>query len=96
MEESADVGMAAPDDISVDNGKKVAGVEEGFDAGPVSTLGYGIEKKMMPVEVSCVEKGLGVLVGRLGNSSCVASTELIEASAKDMTSAALEGVKVGV
>ncbi len=100
VEETADVDMAAPevaDDMSIGNGEKVvAGVAEGFDGGPVSTLGYGIEKKMTPVEVSCAEKGLAVLVGRLGNSSCVASTELIEASAKDMTSTALEGVMVGV
>jgi len=71
-------------------------VEEGFDEESVSTLGYGIEKNMMPVAVSCDDKELGVLVGRLGKVSCVASTELIEESAEAMTSAALEGVFVGV
>ena len=87
---AVDVGVADPkdsDDMAVDNG---------LDGGPVSTLGIGIEKKIMPVAVSCDDNALGVLVGRLGKSFCVASTELIEESAIDMTSNALEGVLVGV
>jgi hypothetical protein len=100
-EEPADIGMADPDgaDDMVGNDERernVATVKEGFDRESVSTLGNGIEKKMTPVEVSCDERELGVLVGRLENSSCVASAELIEESAPAMTSAALEGVLVGV
>lgn len=99
--ETADVGMAeseGADDMAVDNGREkvVVGVDMTSDGGPVSTLGYGIEKNTMPVVASCDDRVLGILVGRLGKLSCVASTELIEESAKDKTSNALEGELVEV
>ena len=93
--------MEDPDsagDMVVNNGREkiVTAVEEASDGEPVSTLGSGIEKKTTPVVISCDDRAVGVVVGRLERPSCVASAELIEESAPAMTSAALEGVLVGV